>query len=332
MSTATPAKLKSLRALLITKPHQEVLRMYLQKSEIGLLKDAILVTLHRKWSAHPPYHLTELGITTYDRQRVNNGQPTLAGPQAENLFKHVWCLHLRIRPNAHLPSASGDPNAYHFGTTVYVSQEEAMGMLHDIWHQPMDETYSRGFRPIVYMSFGDNDGVGKVRKEAFGFDPSSVDTTVAVLDAQYIAVQAKITSSTTAPLEYILRQFKIKPFDVDNGGNAAMYTTVVAILSTLRKELYTSAENPRAKAGQKGQSTSKSAQSVMQWLMEWPTPAPPYGVPIYCWRCGSAAHSFAECPNSDLECSKCTNSPHAWRKANAGTHMEGLCVFRRMHW
>ncbi|KAF1850253.1 uncharacterized protein K460DRAFT_350331 [Cucurbitaria berberidis CBS 394.84] len=328
MAASTPAKLKSLRATLAAKTHQEVLRMYIQKHEVGLLKHAFLVTVYRKWSANPPYHLTELGITTYDRQRVNNGQPVLAGPHAEYLLKHVWCLHLRIRSHAHLPS-TGDANAYHFGTTTFVSQEEALHMLHEIWHQPMDEADpDKGLRPIVYMSFGDNDGMGKMRKTAFDFDPSSMSTTVAILDAQNIPVQAKITRSQTAPFEYLLQQFKIQAFDFDNGGNAAMYATVIAILSALRNELYGSLDNPRAKAGQKGQSSSKSAQSVIQWLMEWPTPAPPIGVSMYCWRCGSAEHSFTECPNSDLECSKCMNSPHTWRKENASTHTEGLCIFR----
>ncbi|CAO2647596.1 Nn.00g085180.m01.CDS01 [Neocucurbitaria sp. VM-36] len=328
MAASTPGKLKNLRALLDAKPHKEVLRIYLQKHEVGLLKSAALVTVHRKWSAHPPYYLTELGITTYDRQRVRQGQPIHSGPHAEDLLKHVWCLHLRIRSHAHLPSASGDPNSYHFGTTIFVSQKEALDMLHEIWHQPMDETDpGKGLRPIVYMSYGDNNGVGRMRKAAFDFDPSSMSTTVAVLDAQSISVQAKITRSQDASLEYLLHQFKISPLDVDNGGNAAMYATVIAILSTLRNELYGSVDNPRAKAGQKGPSSAKSAQSVMQWLMEWPTPAPPFGIPLYCWRCGWE-HAFTECPNSDLECSKCRKSPLAWRKENASSHMEGLCVFR----
>jgi hypothetical protein len=329
MSTSTPAKLARLRAFLSTKPDLEVLRIYLRKQDVGLLKDAMLVTAQRVWSANAPYHLTEIGITTYDRRQVNQGQPIIAGPHAENLLRSVWCMHLRIRPHAHIPPATGNADSFHFGATTFVSTEEAMDLLHQIWHQPLDENdLGKGLRPIIYMYFGGNDGLGKMRKTTFDFDPSNCDTTVAVLDAQNIPVQAKITRSPHAGLNYLLQQFKIVAFDHENGGNTAVYSTIVAISSALRTELYSSISNPRAKAGQTGQSSSKSAQSVLQWLMERPTPPAPFGIVTYCSRCGSGAHLFTECPNTDLGCSRCERSSHVWRRNNANTHIEGLCVFR----
>jgi hypothetical protein len=80
----------------------------------------------------------------------------------------------------------------------------------------------------------------------------NMDTTVAVLDAQIIAVQAKITSKQDAPIEYILPIFKITPFHVGNAGNAATYITIIAFLSVLRDQLYGAESNPRAKPGQTG--------------------------------------------------------------------------------
>lgn len=329
MAAANFSKLKSLRRFLEMKPHQEVLRLYLRSFDVGLLEDAILVTVHRAWSSQPPFELTEIGINTYDRRSVNGGFPIVLRAHAETIFNGIWSLHLRLRSSAHLPTAGGHASAYHFGTTIFVSHDEAMDMLGQIWNQPIDESNpEKGMRPVIYMHFGNNDGLSKTRKDQFSFDPAPLPTTVAVLDAQNIPVQAKITRSATASLDYLLLQFKISPINFGNAGIAAMYATTVAILSALRKELYGSEDNPRAKPGQKGISRAKAAQSVIQWLMERPTPAPPFGVTIYCWRCGSEAHSFLECPNEDLSCSRCEKSVLAWRRANAGTHVEGLCTFR----
>ncbi|KAF1832831.1 hypothetical protein BDW02DRAFT_624823 [Decorospora gaudefroyi] len=329
MSVSTSMKLKNLCNLLAEKPNCDILRIYLSRHDTSLLRHAILVTIHRRWSANPPYRLTEMGITTYDRLEVNQGQPIMPGPHAQNLLRHVWSLHLIIRPYAHLESTASGLDPFHFGTTIFVSEEGALDLLHQIWHQPMDDQRpSNGFRPIIYMSFGDNDRVGKARKAAFDFDPTNFTTTIAVLDAQIIPQQTKITRRADATFEYLLQQFKISVFHVENAGNAAMYATIIAFLSALRFDLYASLENKVGKPGRKGHSSSKAARSVIQALMEWPTPAPPFGGTVYCWRCGSDAHNFVECPNTDLVCSRCEGAIHQWRKENAGTHMEGLCVFR----
>ncbi|KAI8931615.1 hypothetical protein NX059_011267 [Plenodomus lindquistii] len=326
MATQGTKKINNLRKVLASKPDIGVLRMYLNNDNDNLLDDAVLVTVHRTWSTHPPYELTELGITTYNRKDGRGGFSISPGPQAENILKRVWSLHLRIRGNAHLPTSAGNPNVFHFGTTIFATKEQALDLLDQIWHQPLGET--NGLRPIIYMHFGNNDAIGKMRKAQFNFDPSSLPTTIATLDAQNLPAQAKITRHSDAPLAYLMPQFKITPYHEDSPGNAAMYATIVAILSSLRRELYASSEDPRAVPGQKGPSSAASASSVMQWLMERPTPPPPFGITIYCWRCGSTIHEFSECPNDDLACGKCEKSPLAWRKKIARSHIDGLCTFR----
>ncbi|KAF2849586.1 hypothetical protein T440DRAFT_533789 [Plenodomus tracheiphilus IPT5] len=325
MATQSTKKMNNLRKLLSSKPDIDILRMFVNGSN-NLFDGAVLVTVHRVWSIHPPYDLTELGITTYDGNQGGRDYLVSPGPHAESIFDRVWSLHFRIRRQTHLPTATGEASIFHFGTTVFVTKEEVLDLLQQIWHQPSAE--ADGMRPVIYMHFGSNDGIGKMRKAQFDFDPTRFPTTIAVLDAQNIPAQAKITRHNDAPLRYLLPQFKIKPYNEDNAGNAAMYTTVVAILSSLRQELYASPETPRAVAGQKGMSISKSATSVIQWLMERPTPPPPFGITVYCWRCGSTIHEFSECPNNDLSCGKCEKSPLDCRKANAGSHIDGLCTFR----
>ncbi|KAG9187576.1 hypothetical protein G6011_05447 [Alternaria panax] len=330
MSISTTAKLEALRDALAKSPDRYVLYRHLKNSSTSLLRHAILVTVHRKWSANPPHRLTELGITTYDLASTNQGLPSMAGPHAEDLLRQVWCLHLVIRSTAHLDSTPTGLDPFHFGTTVYVSQEEALELLDLIWHQPMDENKAAsGFRPIIYMSFGANNSISKMRKTAFDFDPCSLDTTVATLDAQVIPQQVKLTRHADASFTYLLQQFKISVHHPENSGNAAMYATMIATLSVLRVEIYSCPENKVAKPGQIGQSSCKSAEFVVQSLMDWPTPAPPFGVQMYCWRCGSGEHAFVECPNADLECSWCAGSVQEWRRKNAGTHTQGLCANRQ---
>jgi hypothetical protein len=245
------------------------------------------------------------------------------------MLRQLWSRHLCIRANAHLPAADWNPDAFHFGTSVFVSYDEALDPLYQVFHQRIEEARpEQGFRPIICLTYGNNDGLGKARHAEFNFVPMTMDTTIAVLDAQNIAVQAKVTSKQDAPIGHILPIFKITPFHVGNAGNAATYITIIAFLSVLRDQLYGAESNPRAKPGQKGISASKSANSVMQWLMERPTPPPPFGITTYCCRCRSYIHMVVECPNMDIVCNKCLQSKAIWRQENAGTHREKMCVFR----
>jgi hypothetical protein len=198
--------------------------------------------------------------------------------------------------------SKGDPDKFHFGGTVFVTPDEALAMLHNIWHQPIDEAQPElGCRPIIYLSFGDNDGLSKLRRDSFDFVPSQINTTIAVMDAQVIAAQVSITRDQHAPIDYLLKQFGITLHDRENTGNAAAYTTIVAMLSALRADLYHDpSSNPKGRPGQRGKSSSKPAQDVIQAMMERPTPNPPYGTQTYCHRCGSYEHFFESCEETDL--------------------------------
>jgi hypothetical protein len=332
MSIATPTRLRNLQQMLGPKPHREVLDLYLHQTYDNLFRDAVLVTLHRNWSDHAPHVLTEIGITTYTRKHVNDGLPYTAGAHAINLLENVWSMHLRIRKNAHLPSNGSDPEAFHFGSTVFVTEKEAKDMLDQIWHQPLEDGIgaARGYRPVICLIFGDNDALGKARNVDFDFVPSQVNTTVAVINAQNIAVQARMTSSQDPSIDYILSTFNIRAVDVGNAGNAAMYINTLAFMSVLRDHLYASKSNPKARPAQTGQSVSRTAYSVMEELSDRPTHTPPWGVTTYCTRCASYEHVFAECPNTDFVCTKCLGSAEKWRQDNADTHKEGLCVARSL--
>jgi len=326
---SSPRELNRLRVLLGPISNKAVLESFFKGSwKHYLPRDAFLVTINRTWLQYPPYNLTEIGIATYDKRQVASWKDCPPGPHAEDMLKHVWFMHLRIMPHAHLPTPHHEGDAFDFGTSVFVTLEEAHDMLGAIWNQYMDdERPDLGLRPIIYMSFADNDSLNKMRKH-FDFDPEKVGTTVATLDAQTVAEQSRIPRQDCEHVEDIMRYFNIEMRSPDNSGNAAAYIAIAAFLSTLRGDLYQHVDNPDALPGQWGQSFSKSAQDVVDHLIEYPTGEPPFGITMYCWRCGSRGHMYDKCPETDFICSKCTKSDQGWRRANAGTHKEGLCIFR----
>ncbi|KAF1962709.1 hypothetical protein CC80DRAFT_460982 [Byssothecium circinans] len=333
---STRQRLVALRHIVGTSTPTTVLRSYLNgdplkglsKSQNALFKDAVLVTVYRKWLAFPPNSLLDIGITTFDRRKLDEGVDKYAGAHAENFFRHVWFLHLRIRERAHLPQGDADPDRFHFGSTVFTTQEEARGLLHDVWHQPVDEENAGlGNRPIIYISFGNNDGYATMRRD-LDFDLSSANTTIAVMNAQSIAHQANITRSQDASIDYLLKPFKITPHDPANSGNAAAYITIIVFLSVLRMDLYHQiVENPKGKPGRYGQSKSKPARHVINALMLRPTPAPPFGHQTYCSACGSCEHIRPSCDDVFVACMRCARSKQSWRRENAESHLEELCAF-----
>jgi hypothetical protein len=111
----TPMKLEALRNSVGTLPNSTILRAYLigkAVKEIGvaqnkLFKDAVLVTVHRKWLEFVPHNLMEIGITMFDKRKINDEMNKDAGAHAENFLNHVWFMHLRLQGQAHLPQGDG---------------------------------------------------------------------------------------------------------------------------------------------------------------------------------------------------------------------------------
>ena len=116
-----------------------------------------------------------------------------------------------------------------------------------------------------------------MEEHSIGFNPSMMDTNIATLDGQVIAEQAKIARDSFPTMSSLLSQFDIQPRNVENCGNAVAYVIIIAMLSALKEDLYKSPDNKEAKPGQFGQSASKTAQAVVDWLIANPTSVPPIG-------------------------------------------------------
>ncbi|KAF2638745.1 hypothetical protein P280DRAFT_404621 [Massarina eburnea CBS 473.64] len=333
---STQQKLEGLRRVVDISPPATVLKQYLKGeplqvlsgSQNKLFKHAVVVCVFRKWLDQVPQSLMEIGITTFDRLAFEK-KFTSPGAHGENFFKLIWSMHVRLHKSAHLPQSDGaKPDQFHFGTTIFSTEEQARHMLDDIWQQPMsEEEPKRGFRAIIYLSFGNNDSLGMTRPN-LDFNPSSMKTTIATMNVQNICHQAGTTSHQDASVEYLLNVFDIKTYDLWNTGNAATYITYAAFLSVLRKDLYFDAKtNPKAKPGKFGQSAKKDSMEVMRCLAEWPTPPPPFGCEKFCTLCKSCDHTPLECPKVSLTCKKCEASFMFWRQVNAPSHSSKQCIF-----
>lgn len=238
-------------------------------------------------------------------------------------------MHFRLRAHAHLPGGTVPLGSYHFGTSVYVSKDEAGAFLNDIWTQPLDEGNPElGLRPIICLQQGASSTTDlRALVRDIGFDPAKMGATIAMLDSQVIAGQTRIAPNLSTDIHYLLAQFDISPCKFENCGNIAAYITIVSMLSALRELLYLSPKDGRFRPSKVGPSASITAQSVVDRLAEYPTPAPPLGQKIYCHRCGDGEHVFADCPNTDFVCGFCLKSPIPWKRENATTHREGICIF-----
>ncbi|PVH95654.1 hypothetical protein DM02DRAFT_536896 [Periconia macrospinosa] len=323
-------ELTTLRADLRSVPHRQALHQYLRgegTSNPSLLQNAVFVSIRRCWSPHPPYNLMEIGLAIYNGKQQQQ-QP--AGPHGENVLKDVRFLHLRFREQAsgQLPNGA-DPTKFHFGTTAFVDSKEARSLLSQIWYQPMDESNpAAGFRPVICLMAANDKPTTPT--DNVNFNPAAIGTTVAVLDPEIVAVQSAVASFPCLPVDKILEQhFSITANHPDNTGNQAAYLMIMVVLAALRHELYHDPQlNIRDIPGQYGQSSSKPAQDVVNYLMDHESPEPPVGTIVYCPRCASSDHLVMDCPETFVLCSKCRYAyDQTWRIPNAITHKDEACSY-----
>lgn len=90
------------------------------------LNEAAIVCLDIEWWQHEPKPTTELGIA----ELMTKGQAP--NTLAENILLSIQVAHARIMLYAHLKNTfkgAGDPEVFDFGTTKFVTEEEAKKIL-----------------------------------------------------------------------------------------------------------------------------------------------------------------------------------------------------------
>ena len=146
------------------------------------LHEAAIVCLNASWWQHSQYPTTELGIA----ELITKGlSPTI---HAENILRGMRVAHARIMPNAHLLNQyteAGDPEAFNFGTTKFITIDEAKDILINTFVRPRLIGDSNGtHQPIIFIGHAVQNFVTHI-KDSFGVDLMGLGTIVKVIDRTF---------------------------------------------------------------------------------------------------------------------------------------------------
>ncbi|KAL1646149.1 hypothetical protein SLS61_007959 [Didymella pomorum] len=172
------------------------------------LHKAAIVCLNASWWQNPPDPTTEFGIAEF---MVKGASPTT---HCENIINGIRNAHARVIPNAHLLNQyteDGDSEAFNFGTTKFVSLEEAKKVLIN--------TFVRPHMRIDLVDLG---------------------TITKVVDTQNLAKDALIHSpkGPNISLADLLEHFKTRISNQYNAGNESAGILIAALLTSLRDDIY----------------------------------------------------------------------------------------------
>ncbi|KAE8827258.1 hypothetical protein PTNB73_09012 [Pyrenophora teres f. teres] len=287
----------------------------------GRLNDAAIIAIDTEWWQKHPNPMTELGISELQNKFI------LPNIYANNILTGVQTVHARLKPYAHLHNdfpGAGDPEKFELGTTKFVTEEEARQVLVDTFVRP-HELDPTNLQPIILVGHAVENEFEHIL-EAFGVDLLSYGTIVKVIDTQVMAEEAGIRGprGPLISLKNLLSHFNLTVPNLHSAGNDAAATLMAAVLITLKENLYP------------GVGTNKPPAVVdninIQWIVsalltENKTPAPLWGVELFCTRCERENHLRANC-FAKLQCEICKCSG-VKRLYNASrTHAAGRCMFK----
>ena len=194
-----------------------VLHHFLGFRQLGAptaLSQAAIVCLDIEWYQHEPNPTIELGIS----ELMTKGQaPTVL---AENILSSIQVAHARIMPYAHLKNSfpgAGDPDVFEFGTTKFITEEEAKEVLINTFVRP---SYSGdgSLQPIILIGHAVESMFDHLER-AFDIDLRQYSTIVKVIDTQAMAVVAGIKgpAGRVISLKHLLEHFGMKPDNLHSG-------------------------------------------------------------------------------------------------------------------
>jgi hypothetical protein len=292
------------------------------------LDEAVIVSLNLEWWQKEPHPTTEIGIA--ELHPVGKIPTT----HAENILTEIWVAHARIAENAHLVNrfqGAGDPEKFHFGTTMFVKMEEAKKVLINTFCRQRANALGQ-MQPIILLA---HDAEGKFNhiKEQMNIDVLGLNTVIKVIDTQMLAAQAGISGpkGPTISLAHLVDHFNIKPDNLHTAGNDAGYTMITAVLTSLKNDLYGHLSFAQAFGSPPPTVDGLNITQVINKVKKIgkSTAPPPWGRLLYCTRCDRSNHLREKC-FAKLSCDICRNSGNFRLERTAGTHMASKCVFQYM--
>ncbi|KAF2117338.1 hypothetical protein BDV96DRAFT_518310 [Lophiotrema nucula] len=309
----------------------EILRHFLGYPIEGAPKtinETLLIGLDTEWWEKDPKPTTEFGVGEFRTETLTGLIP---GVHAENILTDIRVAHARIIPHAHLMNkfpGAGNPEDFHFGTTVFVTPDEARHALTNILARPSTESPNM-LRPVIFIGHAIGSDFEQMEK-TFGIDLLKLGSIVKVIDTQDLARQVDIygPKGPNISLKDLLAHFNIMGSDINlhTAGNDVAYTMMLAILIALKKELYgslTSSDNPQFNVH--GRTIFQVVEAVK--ALGQANPAPMWGEALFCTRCDRNNHLRTHCFARDVFCTKCYNSGNGKRRGASQTHNTNRCLW-----
>jgi hypothetical protein len=282
------------------------------------LNDAAIVCLDIEWWQHDPTLTTELGIAEMSTKGV------IPSSHAENILMGIQVAHARLQDNSHLLNTfqgAGNPEVFSFGTSKFVTAEEAKGVLINTFVRArLDGDGS--LQPIILVGHDVKNEFEHIER-AFGIDIRCYGTIVKVIDTQAMALEAGIEGpkGPSIGLGDLLAYFNINIHNLHTAGNDAAATLMVAVLIVLKSYLYpTGPPRPFQQ--------HRNIHDVVRRVMALgKTSSPPsWGRSRFCTRCDRDNHVRANC-FAKVSCDICRDSG-VKRLYNAHlTHSKSKCVY-----
>jgi hypothetical protein len=285
------------------------------------LNEAAIVCLDIEWWQRDPKPTTEIGVA----EIMSNG--LFPSVHAENILTGIRAAHARIIPHAHLLNnfaGAGDPENFQFGTTKFVTAEEARQVVINTFVRPHHGD-KNSLQPIILVGHAVENEFDHI-KRAFNVDLRSYGSVVKVIDTQIMAYKAGVRgpNGPLIGLRDLLTHFNINISNLHTAGNDAAGTLIAAVLLALMGDLYP-AGNEKPPAVVQDRDIKDVVENVMA-TGKSSTP-PSWGRMVYCTRCNRDNHVRVDC-FSLVRCSICRDSGVV-RLYNAHkTHMTCNCTYQ----
>lgn len=285
------------------------------------LHEAAIVCLNASWWQNTPYPTTEFGIAEL---MVKGLSPTI---HCENILNGMRVVHARIIPNAHLLNQytdAGDPEAFNFGTTKFVSLEEAKKILINTFVRPRTVGNDSGqHQPIILVGHAVETLLEHLRA-SFGIDLLNLGTIVKVIDTQNLAKDALIHSPKGPNISFsgLLEHFKLRIAQHHNAGNEAAGALIAALLTSLRDDIYMHGTPQAVVVNRDIHDVIEHVQALGKSL-----PLPPWGQLKFCTKCDRNNHVRAEC-RAQVHCQACEQSGVVKLFKARKTHQMSKCLYQ----
>jgi hypothetical protein len=284
-----------------------------------ILNEAAVMCLDAEWWSREPKPRTEIGVSELVLKGV------VPDAHAENILISIQSAHARVMQHAHLRNtfhSAEDPENFHFGTTKFVTMEEAKQVLINTFVRP---NATGALQPVVLIGHAVENEFEHLQ-QAFGIDLRSYGTIVKVIDTQQMASEAGIIGpkGPYIGLRDLLAYFNIHIDNLHTAGNDAASTLMAAVLLALKDSIY-----PPGKGKPPKIVHDRNIQDVVERVMKIgkDTPAPTWGLELFCTRCDRDNHTRAKCV-AKVCCSICRDSGVNRLFGSHKTHLTLKCLYQ----